>query len=151
MGTDDKIDNKAEELGGKLKEGVGKATGDDELKAQGEGDQAKSNLKQAGENVKDAFKGWPAPPARGGATTGRAPSGVSVRISSGGSGPRNAGGGGSPGPGVRPGGIPLPAWRPGARRPAGPTATSRPRTGGPGAPARRWPRPARPPAAAARR
>jgi uncharacterized protein YjbJ (UPF0337 family) len=57
MGTDDKIDNKAEEFGGKLKEGVGKATGDDELKAQGEGDQAKSNLKQAGENVKDAFKG----------------------------------------------------------------------------------------------
>jgi uncharacterized protein YjbJ (UPF0337 family) len=56
MGTDDKIDNKAEEFGGKLKEGVGKATGDDELKAQGEGDQAKSNLKQAGEKVKDAFK-----------------------------------------------------------------------------------------------
>jgi uncharacterized protein YjbJ (UPF0337 family) len=56
MGTDDKIDNKAEELGGKLKEGVGKATGDEELQAQGEGDQAKSNLKQAGEKVKDAFK-----------------------------------------------------------------------------------------------
>ena len=57
MGTDDKIDNKAEELGGKLKEGVGKATGDEELQAQGEGDQAKSNLKQAGEKVKDAFRG----------------------------------------------------------------------------------------------
>ena len=56
MGTDDKIDNKTEELGGKLKEGVGRATGDDELQAQGEGDQAKSNLKQAGEKVKDAFK-----------------------------------------------------------------------------------------------
>jgi uncharacterized protein YjbJ (UPF0337 family) len=56
MGTDDKIDNKAEELGGKVKEGVGRATGDEELQAQGEGDQAKSNLKQAGENVKDAFK-----------------------------------------------------------------------------------------------
>jgi uncharacterized protein YjbJ (UPF0337 family) len=56
MGTDDKIDNKAEELGGKLKEGVGRATGDEELQAQGEGDQAKSNLKQAGEKIKDAFK-----------------------------------------------------------------------------------------------
>jgi uncharacterized protein YjbJ (UPF0337 family) len=56
MGTDDKIDNKAEELGGKVKEGVGRATGDEELQAQGEGDQAKSNLKQAGEKVKDAFK-----------------------------------------------------------------------------------------------
>jgi uncharacterized protein YjbJ (UPF0337 family) len=57
MGTDDKIDNKVEELGGKAKEGVGRATGDEELQAQGEGDQAKSNLKQAGEKVKDAFKG----------------------------------------------------------------------------------------------
>ena len=56
MGTDDKIDNKAEEFGGKVKEGVGRATGDEELQAQGEGDQAKSNLKQAGEKVKDAFK-----------------------------------------------------------------------------------------------
>ena len=57
MGTDDKIDNKMEELGGKAKEGVGRATGDEELQAQGEGDQAKGNLKQAGENIKDAFKG----------------------------------------------------------------------------------------------
>jgi uncharacterized protein YjbJ (UPF0337 family) len=56
VGTDDKIDNKSEELGGKLKEGVGRATGDEELEAQGQGDQAKSNLKQAGEKVKDAFK-----------------------------------------------------------------------------------------------
>ena len=57
MGLDDKIDNKMEDLGGKAKEGVGRATGDDELQAQGEGDQAKSDLKQAGEKIKDAFKG----------------------------------------------------------------------------------------------
>ena len=57
MGIDDKIDNKVEDLGGKAKEGVGRATGDEELQAQGEGDQAKSSLKQAGENIKDAFKG----------------------------------------------------------------------------------------------
>jgi uncharacterized protein YjbJ (UPF0337 family) len=56
MGLDDKMDNKSEELGGKVKEGVGRATGDEDLQAQGEGDQAKSNLKQAGEKVKDAFK-----------------------------------------------------------------------------------------------
>ena len=56
MGLDDKIDNKMEDLGGKAKEGVGNVTGDDELKAQGQGDQAKSDLKQAGEKVKDAFK-----------------------------------------------------------------------------------------------
>ncbi|MGZ4602109.1 MAG: CsbD family protein [Kineosporiaceae bacterium] len=55
MGTDDKVDNKLEELGGKAKEGVGRATGDEELQAQGEGDQMRSNLKQAGEKVKDAF------------------------------------------------------------------------------------------------
>ena len=56
MGTDDKIDNKAEELGGKAKEGLGRATGDEQLEAEGHGDQAASNLKQAGEKVKDAFK-----------------------------------------------------------------------------------------------
>ncbi len=57
MGLDDKIDNKMEDLGGKAKEGVGSATGDEELQAQGKGDQSKSDLKQAGEKVKDAFKG----------------------------------------------------------------------------------------------
>ncbi|TQM45366.1 CsbD family protein [Pseudonocardia cypriaca] len=56
MGTDDKMDNKLEELGGKAKETVGRATDDEELEAQGERDQTKSNLKQAGEKVKDAFK-----------------------------------------------------------------------------------------------
>jgi uncharacterized protein YjbJ (UPF0337 family) len=56
MGLDDKIDNKSEELRGKAKEGVGRATDDEELEAQGRGDQAKANVKQAGEKIKDAFK-----------------------------------------------------------------------------------------------
>jgi uncharacterized protein YjbJ (UPF0337 family) len=56
MGLDDKVDNQAENLGGKAKEGVGKATDDEQLEAEGKGDQFKSNLKQAGEKVKDAFK-----------------------------------------------------------------------------------------------
>lgn len=56
MGLDDKLANKVEELRGKAKEGVGRATDDQELEAQGRGDQAKSDLKQAGEKVKDAFK-----------------------------------------------------------------------------------------------
>jgi uncharacterized protein YjbJ (UPF0337 family) len=56
MGIDDKIDNKSEDVRGKLKEGVGRATGDEELEAQGRGDQAKSDLKQAGEKIKDVFK-----------------------------------------------------------------------------------------------
>ena len=56
MATEDKINNKAEELKGKAKEAVGKATNDDELANQGKRDQAKGNLKQAGEKVKDIFK-----------------------------------------------------------------------------------------------
>ena len=57
MGLDDKISNKAENVGGKIKEGTGKATGDEQLEAEGKGDQAGANLKQAGEKVKDVFKG----------------------------------------------------------------------------------------------
>jgi uncharacterized protein YjbJ (UPF0337 family) len=56
MGTDDKIDAKAEELTGKIKEGVGDATDDRDLEAEGKADQTKGNLKQAGEKIKDAFK-----------------------------------------------------------------------------------------------
>jgi uncharacterized protein YjbJ (UPF0337 family) len=56
MGLDDKVQNSAEKLGGKAKEGLGAATGDRDMEAEGKGDQTKSNLKQAGENIKDAFK-----------------------------------------------------------------------------------------------
>jgi uncharacterized protein YjbJ (UPF0337 family) len=57
MGTDDKIRNTGENWGGKAKEGAGKATGDERLEAEGKTDQTKSSIKQAGEKVKDAFKG----------------------------------------------------------------------------------------------
>ena len=53
----DKIGNKAEELKGKVKEGVGDATDNEQWQAEGKIDQAKGNLKQAGEKVKDAVKG----------------------------------------------------------------------------------------------
>jgi len=56
MGTDDKIRNAGENLAGKSKETVGKLTGDERLEAEGKTDQAKSELKAAGEKVKDAFK-----------------------------------------------------------------------------------------------
>ena len=56
MGLGDKIDNKAEEMKGQGKEAVGQATDDDELKAEGQMDQTKGNIKQAGEKIKDAFK-----------------------------------------------------------------------------------------------
>ncbi len=54
MGLDDKIENKAEELKGKAKEAFGEHTGDDSVANEGRGDQASSNAKQAGEHVKDA-------------------------------------------------------------------------------------------------
>ena len=50
----DKADHKAEELKGKAKETAGRALDDKELEAQGKGDQTKSNVKQAGEKLKDA-------------------------------------------------------------------------------------------------
>ena len=56
MANENKVDNKAEELSGKAKEGVGKATDDEALERQGRNEQRKSSLKQAGEKVKDAFK-----------------------------------------------------------------------------------------------
>ncbi len=56
MSATDKFNNKADELKGKAKETAGGATGDEDLKAEGQTDQAKGNLKQAGEKVKDVFK-----------------------------------------------------------------------------------------------
>jgi uncharacterized protein YjbJ (UPF0337 family) len=56
MGLGDRISNAAEDAKGKLKESTGKATDDESLEAEGKGDQTKSDLKSAGENVKDAFK-----------------------------------------------------------------------------------------------
>jgi uncharacterized protein YjbJ (UPF0337 family) len=55
MGLDDKIGNKAQEAEGEVKERVGDATDDRSLQAEGKGDQAKSDLKQAGDKVEDAF------------------------------------------------------------------------------------------------
>jgi uncharacterized protein YjbJ (UPF0337 family) len=56
MGMDDKLKHGAESTLGKAKEGLGDATDDRDLQAEGKKDQSKSDLKQAGEKVKDAFK-----------------------------------------------------------------------------------------------
>ena len=56
MGLDDKIKNGAEDLAGKAKEAAGKGTDNERLESEGKTDQTKADLKQAGENVKDAFK-----------------------------------------------------------------------------------------------
>ena len=70
MGLDDKIKNAAENIAGKAKEATGKATNNERLEAEGQADQTKAHAKQAGENVKDAFKyvalpECPAPRGRG--------------------------------------------------------------------------------------
>ena len=56
MGAEDKARNKIDEIGGKVKEAIGKVTGDKSTENEGKGDQVESNLKDAGEKIKDAFK-----------------------------------------------------------------------------------------------
>ncbi|GAA1923732.1 CsbD family protein [Nocardioides hwasunensis] len=56
MGLADKAKNAAEDLKGKAKEVVGDVTDNDSLKAEGKADQTKSDVKSAGEDIKDAFK-----------------------------------------------------------------------------------------------
>jgi uncharacterized protein YjbJ (UPF0337 family) len=55
MGLGDKLSNAAEKLGGKGKEAAGEATGNEDLRAEGQADQVEGDLKQAGEKLKDAF------------------------------------------------------------------------------------------------
>lgn len=57
MSGTDKIKNAGEDLKGKAKEAAGKVSGDEGLEAEGKVDQAKSDVKKAGENIKDAFSG----------------------------------------------------------------------------------------------
>jgi len=53
----DKAKNKAQVAKGRVKEVAGKASGDRTLEAEGKGDKASGNLKQAGEKLKDAVRG----------------------------------------------------------------------------------------------
>jgi len=56
MGTQDKLENKGEELAGKAKQAVGGATGDRDLQSEGLKDEKSGQVKQVGEKVKDVFK-----------------------------------------------------------------------------------------------
>jgi uncharacterized protein YjbJ (UPF0337 family) len=56
MSIPKKIAHKAEAVKGGAKKTAGRATDNPHLEAEGRGDQAKGNLKQAGAKVKDAFK-----------------------------------------------------------------------------------------------
>lgn len=55
MSAANKIENAAEQLGGKAKAAVGHVANNDRLVAEGEADQRKASIKKAGENVKDAI------------------------------------------------------------------------------------------------
>ena len=61
MAVDDSARNKtrnaAPKVKGQFKEAAGRVTGDRRLEAEGRADKTKANLKQAGEKVKDAFRG----------------------------------------------------------------------------------------------
>ncbi|WP_405059586.1 CsbD family protein [Kribbella sp. NBC_01505] len=56
MGIADKAKNAAEEIAGKAKEVIGDLTDNKDLENEGKADQTKADVKNAGENVKDAFK-----------------------------------------------------------------------------------------------
>ena len=54
MSDADRLSNAAEDAKGKLKEGAGKATDDEQLEAEGKFDQAKAGAKDKVEDAKDA-------------------------------------------------------------------------------------------------
>jgi uncharacterized protein YjbJ (UPF0337 family) len=56
MSATDKIKNSVENAKGKAQEATGEATGDRDQELKGKGTQVRSDLKQAGEKVKDAVK-----------------------------------------------------------------------------------------------
>ena len=56
MAMGDRIPTRAEEQQARGRQTVGDATGNDDLKAGGEKDEATGNVKQAGEKIKDVVK-----------------------------------------------------------------------------------------------
>lgn len=57
MSFADKFRDKAQVLRGRIKRDAGDVTGNRRLQAEGSADKVMGNLKQAGEKVKDAFRG----------------------------------------------------------------------------------------------
>ncbi|WP_320199088.1 CsbD family protein [Agrobacterium sp. rho-13.3] len=55
--TSDKIAGKANEVAGKVKQGVGSATGNDRLQAEGAAQEVKGKVQTATGKAKDAVKG----------------------------------------------------------------------------------------------
>ena len=57
MSFADKMNNKARELRGRVKRNAGEVTGDRRLQAEGAAEERGGHLRQAGEKLKDAFRG----------------------------------------------------------------------------------------------
>jgi uncharacterized protein YjbJ (UPF0337 family) len=55
MGMADDMKHNAEEMKGKVKEGVGDATDNSSLEAEGKADQAKAKIGKVGDDIKDVF------------------------------------------------------------------------------------------------
>ncbi len=56
MGIEDKAKNAAQDIAGKVKEGVGRLTDDERMEAEGKLDQAQAAVKQTIEKAKDAVE-----------------------------------------------------------------------------------------------
>lgn len=56
MGIGDKISNAAQEAKGNAKEHLGDAMDNERMEAEGRAEQVEADVKQAGENAKDAWK-----------------------------------------------------------------------------------------------
>jgi uncharacterized protein YjbJ (UPF0337 family) len=56
MSAENKAEDKAQAAKGKVKKVTGKAIDDPTLEAEGKADEVKGDLKQAGENIKDAVR-----------------------------------------------------------------------------------------------
>ena len=56
MADHDRIEGAAKNIGGKIKEGVGKITGDEKLKAEGRADQVEGKVQNTVGGVKDALR-----------------------------------------------------------------------------------------------
>ncbi|WP_156690404.1 CsbD family protein [Mycobacterium sp. Marseille-P9652] len=56
MSATDKARNKVDQVRGRVKAAIGRATNDRRLEAEGRADQRAAHLRDAGEKVKDAFR-----------------------------------------------------------------------------------------------
>lgn len=57
MPDQDRVEGSAKQMGGKMKEGVGKLTGDEKMKAEGKADQFEGKVQNTVGGVKDSLRG----------------------------------------------------------------------------------------------